>query len=69
MGILSDKGIFCKLDREMMEYSKSFSCGNEDLDEFFHGDFIVYADSLFGKSYCFLNAEKNRRCDLCIHCI
>ena len=41
-----------------MEFSKSFSCGNEDLDEFFHGDFIVYAESLFGKSYCFVNEDK-----------
>lgn len=58
MGILNDKGIFCKLDREMMNSSKSFSCGNVDLDEFFQGDFIVYAESLFGKSYCFINIEK-----------
>ena len=58
MGILRDKGVFCKLDRDMMEYSKTFSCGNEDLDEFFHGDFIVYAESLFGKSYCFFNGDK-----------
>lgn len=41
-----------------MEYTQSFSCGNEDLDEFFQGDFAVYAETLFGKSYCFINAEK-----------
>ena len=58
MGILSDKGIFCRLDRDMMGCVQSFSCGNEDLDEFFHGDFIVYAESLFGKSYCFIDAER-----------
>lgn len=41
-----------------MGQSKSFSCGNEDLDEFFHKDCIVYAESLFGKSYCFVNGDR-----------
>ena len=59
MGILSNKGLFCNLDKKMMEQVKSFSCGNRDLDEFFQRDFIDYAESLFGKSYCFVNGEKS----------
>ena len=35
----------------------SFSCGNEDLDGFFHNDAVAYAENLFGKSYCYYLEE------------
>lgn len=57
MGLLNDKGIFRRLDKDLLECSQSFSCGNEDLDEFFHFDCIPYAESLFGKSYCFTSVD------------
>jgi hypothetical protein len=30
-----------------------FSCGNDDLDEFFNKDAHYYSAQLLGKSYCF----------------
>ena len=51
MGFLADKTVFSPLTKEILEESISFSCGNEDLDGFFHNDAVSYADNLFGKSY------------------
>lgn len=53
MGLLCEKAIFANLTRELLEQAETFSCGNEDLDEFFYNDSFDYSDSLFGKSYCF----------------
>ncbi len=50
MGFLADKTVFSPLTKEILEESISFSCGNEDLDGFFHNDAVSYADNLFGKS-------------------
>ena len=52
MGFLADKTVFSPLTKEILEESISFSCGNEDLDGFFHNDAVSYADNLFGKSCC-----------------
>ena len=45
----------------MMPYSKSviegclpYSCGNEDLDDFFRNDALLYQKELLGKTYCFV---------------
>lgn len=46
MGFLADKTVFSPLTKEILEESISFSCGNEDLDGFFHNDAVVYADNL-----------------------
>ena len=53
MGFLADKTVFASLTREVLEGSSMFSCGNEDLDGFFHDDAVSYAENLFGKSYCY----------------
>ena len=59
MGFLADKTVFSPLTKEILEESISFSCGNEDLDGFFHNDAVAYADNLFGKSYCY-NLEESK---------
>ncbi len=35
----------------------SFTCGDEDLDEFFHEEAYLYSQQLLGKSYYFVTAE------------
>ncbi len=37
----------------MLEKCEPFTCGNEDLDEFFRTDYQLYADKLLGKTYAF----------------
>ena len=32
---------------------ESFSCGDKDLDDFFHQDAFLYAEQLLGKTYYF----------------
>lgn len=36
----------------------SFSCGNNDLDDFFHQDAYLYSKQLLGKSYFFATNEE-----------
>ena len=38
---------------------ESFSCGDEDLDEFFHNDASLYAEQLLGKTYYFATNGDN----------
>ena len=57
MGFLADKTVFSPLTKEILEESISFSCGNEDVDGFFHNDAVSYAENLFGKSYCYYLEE------------
>jgi hypothetical protein len=45
MGFLADKTVFSPLTKEILEESISFSCGNEDLDGFFHNDAASYSEN------------------------
>lgn len=38
-----------------------FSCGDEDLDDFFHNDAERYAEELMGKTYCWVTEQKPHR--------
>lgn len=37
---------------DVRERCLSFSCGDADLDDFFHNDAERYAEELMGKTYC-----------------
>lgn len=37
---------------------RSFSCGDDDLDEFFHREAILYDKQLLGRSYCYVLSDK-----------
>lgn len=50
--------IFSSLNQEILTNTKTFTCGNKDLDNFFYEDCIAYANNLFGKSYCFQSPQK-----------
>ena len=41
--------------KEVAEYCNPFSCGDEDLDEFFSNDVFLYEEELLGKTYCWVN--------------
>lgn len=60
MGYFSEKALFTPLEKEILEEASDFSCGNEDLDDFFHNDSIAYANDLFGKTYCFCSKETRK---------
>lgn len=41
------------LNEDAIKECEPFSCGDEDMDEFFRADAISYAKFCMGKSYCF----------------
>ena len=57
MGYLAENAVFMPLTKTILEESDKFTCGNEDLDDFFQNDSIAYAEDLFGKTYCFQMKE------------
>ena len=54
MAFLSDSCTFHELTDDILAACQPFSCGNEDLDDFFAHDATRYAHFLMGKTYCFL---------------
>lgn len=50
---LSSQCFFSELTDDLLSTCQPFSCGNEDLDDFFKNDATRYAYYLMGKSYCF----------------
>lgn len=61
MGFLLDKCRLVKVDYEILESCYSFSCGDEDLDDFFSNDAMRYKEELLGKTYCFVLDEDPRK--------
>ena len=57
MGFLADKCTFRLLTRELIATCKPFSCGYDDLDEYFLKDSPLWADQMYGKTYCFVLKE------------
>ena len=45
------------LTRELIATCKPFSCGYDDLDEYFLKDSPLWADQMYGKTYCFVLKE------------
>lgn len=47
----------CRLARvtqEVLDYCSPFSCGDEDLDDFFANNAVAYEKDLMGKTYCWV---------------
>ena len=57
MGFLREKCITSLLDSEIIACCEPFSCGDEDLDDFFHHSTDNYRKQLLGNSWCYLLAE------------
>jgi len=49
-----------KLDARLNELCRVFSCGDDDLDDFFHNDASKYAEELLGKTYCWVTDKEPR---------
>lgn len=53
MDSLLDLCFPCVLTREVLDACVRFSCGDDDMDEFFYKDALDYSRFRMGKSYCF----------------
>ena len=53
MGYLAENAVFMPLTKTILEESDKFTCGNEDLDDFFQNDSIAYAEDLLERHIAF----------------
>ena len=52
--ILEEKCQLAKVTQDVLNNCRPFSCGDEDLDDFFANDAIAYEKELMGKTYCWV---------------
>ncbi len=55
---LYDECVMMPLNADARQNCMPFSCGNDDLDEFFLQDADLYAEELLGKTYCWVTQEQ-----------
>jgi GNAT superfamily N-acetyltransferase len=58
---LSDDCVMLKLDSDVLLNCSPFTCGDEDLDDFFANDAIAYENDLMGKTYCWVLKRDNTK--------
>lgn len=46
--------------REVSDFCDPFSCGDDDLDDFFCNDVFLYEEELLGKTFCWINRANQR---------
>lgn len=51
---LDDQCQLARVTQEVLNYCLPFSCGDEDLDDFFANNAIDYEKELMGKTYCWV---------------
>lgn len=57
MKFLADNCTLHILTKEILDKCKPFTCGEEDLDNFFREDSLLYSASMLGNTYCYLLNE------------
>lgn len=45
---------FAELTKKLLDRSFCFSCGDDDLDDFFNNEAVLYREKLMGKTYCLI---------------
>ncbi len=61
MSFLLEQCQFFELTDNLLDNCQPFTCGNDDLDDFFRNDATRYAYFLMGKSYCFRLMSDNTK--------
>lgn len=55
--IFVDNTFMVSYTKEVADYCDPFSCGDDDLDDFFSHDVFLYEEELLGKTYCWINKD------------
>ena len=55
---LNEKCQLAKVTQSVLDHTDQFTCGEDDLDEFFACDTIAYSKQLMGKTYCWVLKEQ-----------
>ena len=58
---LAEKCVMLKWDNDVLFHCAPFSCGDDDLDDFFANDAISYERDLLGKTYCWVLNDDNTK--------
>ena len=58
---LFDQCVMLPYNNDVRERCLSFTCGDADLDDFFHNDAERYSEELMGKTYCWITEQKPHR--------
>ena len=58
---LFDQCVMLPYNNQVRERCLYFTCGDTDLDDFFHNDAERYAAELKGKTYCWITEQKPHR--------
>ncbi len=63
MGVISlyDDCVMLAYNKNVRENCLPFTCGDDDLDDFFLHDADLYADELLGKTYCWITTDTPHR--------
>lgn len=56
-----DDCVMLACNKEVRDNCLPFSCGVDDLDDFFFNDADLYAEELLGKTYCWVTTEAPHR--------
>ena len=57
MSFLSENCFFSPYTEDTIKTCDLFSCGDDDMDDFFHNDALDYSTFMMGRSYCFRLSE------------
>lgn len=52
--ILEEKCQLARVTQEVLDYCRPFTCGDDDLDDFFANNAVAYEKELMGKTYCWV---------------
>jgi len=55
--VLDEECQLARVTQEVIDYCRPFSCGDEDLDDFFANAAVAYEKELMGKTYCWVLKE------------
>ena len=61
MNFLSENCFFSPYTEDVVRSCDLFTCGDADMDDFFHNDAMDYATFMMGRSYCFRLKENSRK--------
>jgi hypothetical protein len=54
---LEKDAVMIPYSAEVASYCDTFKCGDDDLDDFFNNDSLLYSKELLGKTYAWISQE------------
>lgn len=56
--LLDEKCQLARVTQQVLDNCQPFTCGDEDLDDFFANNAVAYEKELMGKTYCWVGAPQ-----------